>query len=264
MNVVTAAASRPTAVYGRPVVDPADWTGADLLDMLTEPYCWTKHGEKDADERPFYESPVFNFLDGRLCTAFGPQHMMKGHALPEAPDMTARQNEAIDYVSDLAEDAATSVAPPCTGFGRSRSASACCGASGSGCRRGDALSSSSTTTSGCWPCTRAPVLLRGLASEPERKRVLWRLWLRVPEPASARRRPIRRNGRRRRQPQRRPGFSEPSACRIRRSAVYPGSSCHRGLPLHACDPVAETPRDQTSRAGPAARIPANSQNAAVL
>ena len=31
MNVVTAAAGRPAAVCGRPVDDPADWTGADLL-----------------------------------------------------------------------------------------------------------------------------------------------------------------------------------------------------------------------------------------
>ena len=124
----------------------------DLLDVLTEPYCWTKHGEKDADERPFYESPVFNFLDGRLCTAFGPQHMMKGHALPEATDMTARQNEAIEFVSNLAEEhhAAMSF------------------------QRGDIQFLNNYTALHTrtgfedWP-------------EPERKRVLWRLWLRVPD-----------------------------------------------------------------------------------
>ena len=124
----------------------------DLLDVLTAPYCWTRHGEKDADERPFYESPVFNFLDGRLCTAFGPQHMMKGHALPEAPDMTPRQRDAIDFVEDLAEEhhAAMSF------------------------RRGDIQFLNNYTALHTrtgfedWP-------------EPERKRVLWRLWLRVPD-----------------------------------------------------------------------------------
>ena len=54
----------------------------DLFEALTQPYCWTKHGEMEAGERPYYESPAFNFLDGKLCTAFGPQHMIKGHALP--------------------------------------------------------------------------------------------------------------------------------------------------------------------------------------
>ena len=95
---------------------------------------------------------MFNFLDGRLCTAFGPQHMIKGHALPEAPDMTPRQNEAIEFVSDLAEEhhAAMSF------------------------RRGDIQFLNNYTALHTrtgfedWP-------------EPERKRVLWRLWLRVPE-----------------------------------------------------------------------------------
>ncbi len=124
----------------------------DLVDALTSPYCWTKHAEQDADERPWYESPVFNFLDGRLCTAFGPQHIMKGHALAEAPDMTPRQREAIDFVSALAEEhhAAMSF------------------------RRGDIQFLNNYTVVHTrtgfvdWP-------------EPERKRVLWRLWLRVPD-----------------------------------------------------------------------------------
>ena len=50
----------------------------DLLDVLTRPFCWTKHGETDAGEIPYFESPVFNFHDGRLSTAFGPQHIQKG------------------------------------------------------------------------------------------------------------------------------------------------------------------------------------------
>ena len=124
----------------------------DLLDVLTEPYCWTKHGEKDADERPFYESPVFNFLDGRLCIAFGPQHMIKGHALPESPGMTARQNEAIEFVSDLAEEHHAAMQ----------------------FERGDIQFLNNYTALHTrtgfedWP-------------EPERKRVLWRLWLRIPD-----------------------------------------------------------------------------------
>ncbi len=124
----------------------------DLLDVLTEPYCWTKHGEKDTDERPYYESPAFNFLDGRLCTAFGPQHMIKGHAIPEAPDMTARQREAIDAVEGLAEEHHAAMA----------------------FERGDIqflnnyTALHTRTAFEDWP-------------EQERKRVLWRLWLRIPD-----------------------------------------------------------------------------------
>ena len=124
----------------------------DLLDVLSEPYCWTKHGEMEAGDLPYYESPAFNFLDGRLCTAFGPQHMMKGHALPEAPDMTARQREAIDFMSALAEEHHASMQ----------------------FERGDIqflnnyTALHTRTAFEDWP-------------EPERRRVLWRLWLRIPD-----------------------------------------------------------------------------------
>lgn len=76
----------------------------DLVEVLTQPYCWTKHNEKNTGESNYYESPVFNFLDGVLCTSFGPKHMDKGHLLPEARDMTAAQREAIDVMEGVAEE----------------------------------------------------------------------------------------------------------------------------------------------------------------
>ncbi len=124
----------------------------DLFEALTQPYCWTKHGEMEAGELPYYESPAFNFLDGKLCTAFGPQHMIKGHALPDAPDMTARQREAIEVVEALAEEHHAAMR----------------------FERGDIqflnnyTALHTRTAFEDWP-------------EPERRRVLWRLWLRIPD-----------------------------------------------------------------------------------
>jgi len=123
----------------------------DLMDVLTAPYCWTKHAEKDAADRPYYESPVFNFLDGKLCVAYGPAHMIKGHALAEAPDMTDRQRAALDLMTDLAEQHHAAMA----------------------LERGDIQICNNYTALHTrtgfedWP-------------EPERRRVLWRLWLRIP------------------------------------------------------------------------------------
>ena len=57
----------------------------DLVAALMKPLCWSKHGEKEATEANFYESPVFNFLDDYLCTSFGPMHILKGHDLADAP-----------------------------------------------------------------------------------------------------------------------------------------------------------------------------------
>ena len=76
----------------------------DLVEVLSQPYCWTKHAETNTGELPYYESPVFNFLDDTLSIAFGPKHMKKGHALDEAPDMTPEQAEGISVMEGIAEE----------------------------------------------------------------------------------------------------------------------------------------------------------------
>ena len=124
----------------------------DLHAVLTRPFCWTKHGETYAHEAPFFEGPVFNFRDGRLSTAFGPQHIMKGHLLPEAPDIAPAQREAIDFVSALAEEHHATMA----------------------FRPGDIQILNNYT------CVHTRTAFEDWP-EPERKRVLWRLWLAIPD-----------------------------------------------------------------------------------
>lgn len=75
----------------------------DYAQALAEPLCWSKHGEHAADEAPYYTSPVFNFLDGRLCTSFGPKHIEKGHNLPGTEPLTELQRAAIRQAEDIAE-----------------------------------------------------------------------------------------------------------------------------------------------------------------
>lgn len=124
----------------------------ELIDVLAQPYCWSKHAEVDSGEKGFYESPVFNFLDGNLCTSFGPKHMEKGHALPDAPEMTAPQEEAIRAAEEVCEELHFAME----------------------LRRGDiqflnnSVALHTRTAFEDWP-------------EPERKRRLWRLWLVAPD-----------------------------------------------------------------------------------
>ncbi len=75
-----------------------------LAAALTEPLCWTKHGEFAQGDRPYYESPVFNFFDGRISTSFGPKHIVKGHDLPETPPLTAVQRDAIRTAEEIAHE----------------------------------------------------------------------------------------------------------------------------------------------------------------
>jgi hypothetical protein len=76
----------------------------ESVEVLTRPLCWTKHGEMNPGDIGYYESPVFNFIDQMLCTAFGPAHIRKGHALPEAPDMTEEQRDAIELAKKISEE----------------------------------------------------------------------------------------------------------------------------------------------------------------
>lgn len=71
---------------------------------LSQPLCWSKHGEVNEGERGFYESPVFNFNDGMLCTSFGPTHIAKGHEIDGAPPMTELQRRAIGLVKSISEE----------------------------------------------------------------------------------------------------------------------------------------------------------------
>lgn len=76
----------------------------EAVEVLSQPFSWTKHGEMDAGEKGFYESPVFNFLDGKLCTSFGPTHIKKGHEVAGATPMSTKQAQAIELAKRVAEE----------------------------------------------------------------------------------------------------------------------------------------------------------------
>lgn len=120
----------------------------DLVEVLSKPLVWTKYGEGEPGEVDHYESPAFDFLNGYLCTALGPKHIKKGYALPNVPDLTAPQAEAVRVAEELAAEFhfATRL------------------------EAGDVLLTNNFvalhTRDGFvdWP-------------EPERRRLMWRLWL---------------------------------------------------------------------------------------
>lgn len=119
---------------------------------LSQAFCWTKHGEKNPDELPYYQSPVFNFLEGQFCAAFGPTHILKGHQLPGVAPLTAAQQHAIQFAKNLADQHHYAMT----------------------LERGDMqflnnlVAVHTRTAYQDWP-------------EPERKRLLWRLWLIAPD-----------------------------------------------------------------------------------
>jgi hypothetical protein len=121
----------------------------DLVAELGGEFYWTKHGEVPEGERPWYRLAVFNYCDGYLSVVGGRNHIAKGHALPGVPPLTAAQAEALQTMADINEELHLSMT----------------------FEPGDVqilnnhVTTHSRTAFEDWP-------------EPERRRKLWRLWLR--------------------------------------------------------------------------------------
>ncbi len=124
----------------------------ESVELLSQPLCWTKHGEANDSEPGYYQSPVFSMLDHKLCTSFGPKHIVKGHALPGAPPLSDAQRQAISLAEEIAEELHYEME----------------------LKQGDMqflnnfVALHTRTEYQDWP-------------QPERKRLLWRLWLRAPD-----------------------------------------------------------------------------------
>ena len=120
-----------------------------LVAELTADMFWTKHGEVSPGEDPWYRMAVFNYLDGYLTTAGGYKHIEKGHALPRNPPLTEAQMAAFALMAAVNEDLHLSMH----------------------FEIGDVhilnshVTMHSRTAYEDWP-------------EPEKRRRLWRLWLR--------------------------------------------------------------------------------------
>jgi len=123
----------------------------DLAAELEFPFYWTRHGEIDEGEHDWYRAPVFNYVDGVLSVSCGPKHIEKGHLQPGVPPLTDKQKRALRVMHETCERLHLEME----------------------LRPGDVQILNNSVIMHCrseyqdWP-------------EPERKRLLWRLWLRVP------------------------------------------------------------------------------------
>jgi len=78
-------------------------THPEYAQALAQPLYWSKLGEYAEGDKPYYQSPVFNFLDGKLCVSFGPTHIEKGHDLPGIPPLNRLQRDAIHMAEQIAD-----------------------------------------------------------------------------------------------------------------------------------------------------------------
>lgn len=123
-----------------------------LARALTQPLRWSRMGEVGPGQDEWYPAAVFDTTEGRLSVASGVKHIEKGHALPGSPPLPPKAREAIEVLNDICEEFHLSMTfePGDMQF------------------LNNAVCMHSRTGFEDWP-------------EPERRRLLWRLWLRVPD-----------------------------------------------------------------------------------
>lgn len=76
----------------------------DLLEVLFEPFPVDRKGEIPAGKGPFYLIPVCHWHKGELSVMYARDFIENSQRFPEAPRLTARQIEAMDFFDALAAD----------------------------------------------------------------------------------------------------------------------------------------------------------------
>lgn len=125
----------------------------DLVELLYEPFCYSRQGEQAPDEAPFLRCPIYGEAEGVLFGRWNRNRVASAQKLDGVPKLTARQAEALDVLDALV-------------------------------RRAD-LMASMWLAPGDLQLMNNHVVLHSRTEfedfeEPERKRLLWRLWLAPP------------------------------------------------------------------------------------
>lgn len=76
-------------------------TRPDLLEVLYQPYYCDVRGEQPPGRPAWYAEPRFSMLNGRLFTQHGRTYIDSAQRFPEVPRLTAAQDEAMRLVDSL-------------------------------------------------------------------------------------------------------------------------------------------------------------------
>ncbi len=74
----------------------------DLLEVLMQPFYYRRHNVDTGNDQPWCQQPIFSFHEGHFAASFLRVLIERAYAMPELPDMTAAQREALDYLEQLA------------------------------------------------------------------------------------------------------------------------------------------------------------------
>ncbi len=82
----------------------------DLLEVLSSDFHHSRQGEEDPGELPYYVNPVFGARAGRFTSQYSRSYIESAQRFPEVPRLSAAQSEALDLLAALADELALDMA----------------------------------------------------------------------------------------------------------------------------------------------------------
>lgn len=76
----------------------------DLVQVLMQPFYYQRHNVDTGNERPWCQQPIFSFHEGHFAASYLRVLLDRAYALPELPDLTPTQLEALSFLEELAQD----------------------------------------------------------------------------------------------------------------------------------------------------------------
>ena len=76
----------------------------DLWAVMCQPFCVDRRGEESAGQKPYYVTPCFNHLDGRLFVRYNRTFIESAQRFADVPPLSAQQIEAMDLMDALCND----------------------------------------------------------------------------------------------------------------------------------------------------------------
>lgn len=76
----------------------------DLLDEFYGDFYQSRQGDEPPGEQPFFPQPIFGFRDGHFTGQFSPAYIEFAQLIPGCPPLTSRQKEAMALFRALADE----------------------------------------------------------------------------------------------------------------------------------------------------------------
>jgi len=70
----------------------------ELAEVLYQPFYFSRQQEQAPDEGPFYPNPVFDMLGDAFCSKWNRNRILSAQKIEGAPPLTARQREAMEVL----------------------------------------------------------------------------------------------------------------------------------------------------------------------